>query len=530
MTEHLETDYCIVGAGIAGLLVACRLAQAGHQVLVLDQGPDITEQDRAELLAKSKSEFLNYTLDYNTHLDEDVVTPTTGSAVDRLFGTGGTALHFEGFMIRPVAEDHQVKSLFGYGRDWPLSIQELEPWLLEAEKETGVAGNQDNPYAAPRAEDFPMTGHEFSWFDKEIFGPALEKLGMKGHSCPRAIPTRSYQYLDKPLRSECLACRFCKFCPSGARYSPDRVHGVWLKAQPNATIRNGISLRRLETSADGKRIEAAHAKVVDGGEDVVIKAKQFVLASGGIAMPRLLLLSKGGGDQAQGLGNAGGQVGLGYSGHSYSYVQLELDRHAGGRLGFETMISEHGRKHVDRTKESSWFITGQPLGPYSAAGDIAVPWMKGDDQLSLSRLREALPRMVEFLFFNELSGTGRISLDPGKSDVFGDPVAKVQMPFTEWDLTADQRAKDFRDRITEPMAAVNTAVSESACYHDHPSGATAIGTSLDDGVCDTDLKVFGVDNLHLVSSSVFPHMGANPPTLTIAALALRLGAHLEELG
>ena len=42
-----------------------------------------------------------------------------------------------------------------------------------------------------------------------------------------------------------------------------------------------------------------------------------------------------------------------------------------------------------------------------------------------------------------------------------------------------------------------------------------------------NLKVFGVENLHLVSNSVFPHMGSNPPTLTIAALALKLAAHLE---
>ena len=31
-----------------------------------------------------------------------------------------------------------------------------------------------------------------------------------------------------------------------------------------------------------------------------------------------------------------------------------------------------------------------------------------------------------------------------------------------------------------------------------------------------------MDNLHLVGNAVFPYMGANPPTLTIAALALRL--------
>ncbi len=61
----------------------------------------------------------------------------------------------------------------------------------------------------------------------------------------------------------------------------------------------------------------------------------------------------------------------------------------------------------------------------------------------------------------------------------------------------------------------------------HPSGATAMAETPDEGVCDPNLKVFGLDNLFVVSNSVFPHMGANPPTLTIAALALRLAAHLN---
>jgi choline dehydrogenase-like flavoprotein len=61
----------------------------------------------------------------------------------------------------------------------------------------------------------------------------------------------------------------------------------------------------------------------------------------------------------------------------------------------------------------------------------------------------------------------------------------------------------------------------------HPSGASAMASTPDSGVCDPDLKVFGLENLYLVGNSVFPHMGANPPTLTIAALALRLAAHLR---
>ena len=176
MTKQLKPDYCIVGGGIAGLLLASRLVRSGHEVLILDQGPDVTEQDRAALLEKSRNNFLNYSLDYNSHLKEDIVTPTSGAAADRLFGIGGTALHFEGFMIRPVEADHQVRTRFGYSRDWPVSYQELEPWLFAAEQETGVTGNQDNEYAAPRANPFPMKGHDFSWFDKEFFGRHSRKL------------------------------------------------------------------------------------------------------------------------------------------------------------------------------------------------------------------------------------------------------------------------------------------------------------------------------------------------------------------
>ncbi len=526
MAEELKSDYCIIGAGIAGLLVTSRLAKAGHEVLVLDQGPEITQEDRSALLADLKREF-RYFIDYNDHLDEKVRTPTSGAIADRLFGIGGTALHFEGLMIRPVEADHQVRTLFGYGRDWPISYAELEPWLVLAELETGVSGNADNDYAAPRSGPFPMESHAFSWFDQEIFRPALAKLGMRGHSCPRAVASRPYDYQNYATRQSCGGCRFCKFCPTGARYSPDRVHGAWLKTQANVTIRNGISLRQLEISSDGSRIVAAHVKKIDGGEDVVVRARYFVLATGGIATPRMLLLSKGTGIHSQGIGNAGGQIGVGYSGHLYSTAVMELDRHVGGRLGFETMSCEYGRKHVDRRKESSWLFMGMPSSVLTQAGPYAVPWAMDGDQLSLTRLREVLPRMIDIWTMNELSGTGTLDLDPDQKDTFGDPVARIDLPLTKWDRTADNRMKDLAERLGEQMGTVNSVVLDPICFHDHPSGATAMGVSPDDGVCDTDLKVFGVDNLHLISNSVFPHMGANPPTLTIAALALRLASHLE---
>lgn len=51
-----------------------------------------------------------------------------------------------------------------------------------------------------------------------------------------------------------------------------------------------------------------------------------------------------------------------------------------------------------------------------------------------------------------------------------------------------------------------------------------------EGVVDPDLRVHGVDNLFIISNGVFPNLGAVNPTLTLTALAYRLGEHLVQLG
>jgi choline dehydrogenase-like flavoprotein len=47
------------------------------------------------------------------------------------------------------------------------------------------------------------------------------------------------------------------------------------------------------------------------------------------------------------------------------------------------------------------------------------------------------------------------------------------------------------------------------------------------GVVDADCRVHGMANLYVAGSSVFATGGIAPPTLTIIALALRLGDHLS---
>lgn len=532
MSQELKTDYCIAGCGVAGAILASRLAAAGKQIVLLEQGPRFSEEDREKMIERA-ARTLNDFADYNDDVFPGTVTPHTSAkqekpvaewAAQRLFGVGGTALHFEGFMIRPREEDLCFKTLYGFGRNWPISYWELEPWLLRAEQETGVSGGDDNPYASSRSGPFPMPAHPFSYFDREIFIPALKKLSITGHSCPRAVNSEPYRG-----RSACMACRACKFCPSGARYSPDRVHVRMLDGQANVRILEQVSLRRLETDPSGRRIVAAHAMRIREKVPLTVTAERFILALGGVETPRMLMLSAGSSAHANGLGNMGGQLGRRFSDHTNPFLTYDVGRPVGSRLGFETVISDHYRARKDRRERPGFTIFASPAVDWVPVGSDAAKWAIAGDILSLEKLRQAIPRMASVYIMTELEGTGTLELDTSTLDVFGSPVAKITMPLTGRDREAHKELVELASEIGNAMGATrmsDVAPPEFGLGY-HPSGASAMAKTPDEGVCDPNLKVFGLENLYLASNSVFPQMGPNPPTLTIAALALRLAKHLE---
>jgi choline dehydrogenase-like flavoprotein len=73
--------------------------------------------------------------------------------------------------------------------------------------------------------------------------------------------------------------------------------------------------------------------------------------------------------------------------------------------------------------------------------------------------------------------------------------------------------------------AVDFAVNTGS----HHIGTARMSAAPADGVVDPDCKVHSVANLYIGGSAVFPTGGANTPTLTIVALALRLADHLDTM-
>ena len=63
----------------------------------------------------------------------------------------------------------------------------------------------------------------------------------------------------------------------------------------------------------------------------------------------------------------------------------------------------------------------------------------------------------------------------------------------------------------------------------HHMGTTRMSENHSNGVVDKNLKVHNIKNLFVAGSSIFPTGGFINPTMTIIALSLRLGNHINEL-
>jgi len=61
----------------------------------------------------------------------------------------------------------------------------------------------------------------------------------------------------------------------------------------------------------------------------------------------------------------------------------------------------------------------------------------------------------------------------------------------------------------------------------HAMGGACMGTDPRTSVVDAEMRVHGVANLSIASAATFPDGSAQLPTLTMMALALRLGSRLE---
>lgn len=131
----------------------------------------------------------------------------------------------------------------------------------------------------------------------------------------------------------------------------------------------------------------------------------------------------------------------------------------------------------------------------------------------------------------------RILLDASR-DALGLRRVRVDWRLTDLDrhtyrtltvLTGDRLAGACGGRFEAAPWVTDPHMTPDVHGTAHHMGTTRMATTPDAGVVDPDGKVFGVGNLHVAGSSVFPTGGWAFPTFTVIALSLRLAEQLRTL-
>ena len=519
MEKMTEAEVCIIGAGAAGGIIALELAQRGIQVVVLESGPrhDLSRRfEYAERFLKGENPWQSPIAELDRHT-------TAGSVPYRLEwnrarGVGGSTLHWEGYTLRFHANDFHLRSLYGIAKDWPISYEELEPYYGKAEKALGVAGGApDDPWASPRSSPYPLPPFAHSYSDG-LFGKACDSLGIAFNRLPQA--RNSVPYGD---RSQCRACGTCHVCPTGAKASTDLTHVPQAEATGNARVITNATVLRLEADKVrglGSVVYAGHDK-----REQRLNAEIFVVAAGAVETARLLLLSASR-DFPKGLANRSGMVGKHFMSHPIIDVTGRVkDKVYPYRIGFSTAMSHQFAVERSRATDGAFFLEFLNSAGPTPARIAAASGKSG----------EALRKHVEQEFGHTLGirvyceqlpdARNSISLNSQVRDYFGSPVPHITYNVGAYERKALEEGRRIAAKILGALGA-GEIHADKIRYAAHQIGTHPMGKEPDSSVVDANLQAHDFPNLYLIGSGCFPTTTCSHPTLTIAALAIKLAEHI----
>jgi choline dehydrogenase-like flavoprotein len=493
----LETETVIVGSGLAGVLVARELAAAGQRCTIVERGSMLSWQDQARLG--------RWQDDLPTSAPNHENDP---AAVDYpwtyVYGVGGSCNRWAGTTPRFLPEDFEVRSRFGIMRDWPLTYSELAPYYRAAERAMGVAG-ADNPLMP--ATDYPVPAHPPGGQDRAL-EPHLQPM----IPLPQARPT-------EPLgtRAACCGSGRCQLCPVNARFSVLNTLAEVFE-RPDVELLTKTVAAKLVSDQTGQRVAAVDC-IREGGERVRVRAKRFVVAANGIESAGLLqrsdivtretglylfdhhnskLVVRVNTDTGVGIGSSLATSAI------YSYYSGEFRRHRAGVLilPFNPGASTMGERLVRGLVEGR---TGRRL-----RREVATEW----------RQTFALDLYID----DTPNARNRVTLSARK-DSLGLPLNRVhyERPTGYWRRGVDHVREDIPRRLRSLGA-------RDAQFLEAPQGAHLLGTlrmGSDEGaVVDRHQRHRRRENLFVSGGAVFPTYSPAHPTLTIAALAIRLGRYM----
>ena len=590
-TNGLSHDVVIVGAGVAGSLLAKRLTSLGLRVLVIEAGPatpwsfdSYTRHVETYFAAASKGAESPWPPAIGAPQPDsrDVATgdgyfvqtgpQRYGSTYTR--AQGGSTLHWLGVSLRMLPEDFVLRSRFGVGRDWPLGYAALEPYYQQAEFEMGVAADcADQTHSgvefAP-GYDYPMERIPPSYSDKVLadavdgmettvggvpVGVTIRSYPAARNSIPRngyrpvgAVDVRPYgQALGRDLGQRCAGNTACTpICPIQAKYNAGKSLASADRSKLEV-IAQAVASKVLVDPVSGQVTGVEYQRYDDPASPRhtvhLARGRAYVLAAHAVENAKLML--------ASGLGSGSGMLGRNLMDHPSIYgwglapAPIGPFRGPLSTSGIDDARSgafraQHGAFRVDIGNDGWRATTGAPDSTVTDA--VMTRGLVGEDLLC--HLRSMLSRQVRFsLNVEQLpSPDNRVTIDPRYLDPLGNPRPVISYDVDDYTLAGMAAAKRFyqdvfaragiedaSDHAAGSWFPSVTYQGEEYHYHGmgHFAGTHVMGDDPASSVVDVDQRSWEHHNLFLVGSGSFPTMGTSNPTLTLAALALRTADRLE---
>jgi choline dehydrogenase-like flavoprotein len=543
-------DALIVGSGATGGWVAKVLSEAGMKTLVLEAGPKISEADFTEHLESYDLKYRGDSPDiarnrpiqsmkyacresnYQWFVD-DILNPYTHPEGMPFQWTrcrilGGRSLTWGRLSFRFSRLDFKPASHDGYGEDWPISYEEIEPYYERVERYVGVSGQ---PEGLPQLPDGVMLPPMAMNCGELHFKREVErKLGRRVTIARTAILTKEHNGR--------AACHYCGPCEQGC-VTHSYFSSLWttlvdaqktgnctiltdavashVTVDKNTGLANGVAYIDRQTRAPRE-----------------VRAKVVVLCASTLESARLLLNS------GEGFCNSSGTVGR--------YV---MDHIAGAVSGVLPVREEHAWAGPPRRPVGIYIPRGLNLDRPQTEGMIrgyglqasqnsnyATPSAiartpgfgkqfkeavrKRNDwwRFGITAYAECLPRYDNF-----------VSLDPEVKDAWGIPALRMHVTWS------DNELKLYRHMLEEGEQMLRAAGVQSVTKQAEPRwpggathevGAARMGDDARKSVVNKWRQAHDVKNLFVSDGAVFVSSPSQNPTLTMMALSLQTAEYIVD--
>jgi choline dehydrogenase-like flavoprotein len=433
---------------------------------------------------------------------------------------GGTTWHWAAACWRLLPSDFQLKTLYGVGRDWPLSYEEIEPYYYRAEQELGVSGpNDGTDLGSPRGQPYPMDQLPLSYNDRR-FAEMLNGNGFKVVSEPVARNSRSYD--DRP---PCCGNNSCMpICPIGAMYSG--ITHVEKAEKAGARLVDNAVVYRVEVDARD-RVSAVLYKDPDGNTHRVT-GKLFVLAANGIETPKLLLIST---DDRHpgGIANSSDQVGrnlMDHPGTGVSFMAAEPLWPGRGPVEMTSVVNFREGSFRKDYAAKKLHLNNQAR-TFSAAMDAVSRGLTGQKLDAEIRRRAAYSVGIGSFHETLPDPENRLVASKDQTDALGLPRPEITYAIGDYTKRSAAHTHGAYAEIARLMGGKEIRFADQFWPSSHIMGSVIMGADRKDSVVDRDCRTHDHENLYLATSGVMPSSGSVNPTLTLAALCLRLADTLK---